>query len=382
MTTTGDDEGISRAQLLAGAAGLGLAGLAAPAAAAESRRARSAAPRPRRGVPLRGVGYEVADGETPQTSWSAERMRGDLRAIADDLRATSVSVFGDGVERLTATATAAVERGLHVWLQPRLGDRPPRQILDHLGEVGRQARELRRQGARVTLSVGAEFVLFVPGIVPGADALERVAVLRSGRFDRRRMQRRLDRFVARAARVGRAAFDGPLTYGAAIDERVDWRRFDVVCANYYPASTRRSDHARDLRPLRRWGKPVAISEFGTCTYRGAPRAGGLGWDVLDRDGRVRRGLVRSERTQADYLVALLRSFATLGLEGAIVYDFVTPDAPHRRDPRQDQDLGSYGIAKAIWGAPTAPTDHWRWEPKLAYRALADAFPRTGPVAAG
>jgi hypothetical protein len=31
-----------------------------------------------------------------------------------------VSVFGNGVERLTATAAEAVARGLHVWIHPRL----------------------------------------------------------------------------------------------------------------------------------------------------------------------------------------------------------------------------------------------------------------------
>jgi len=31
----------------------------------------------------------------------------------------------------------------------------------------------------------------------------------------------------------------------------------------------------------RFGKPVAITEFGCCTYAGALAAGGAGWLILD-----------------------------------------------------------------------------------------------------
>jgi hypothetical protein len=322
----------------------------------------------------RGVGYEVADGATPDTGWNAGRMRGDLTAIADDLHANSVSVFGDGVPRLAQTAEEAVRRGLHVWLQPRMGDVPRKDILDHLGEAGRQAEQLRRQGASIDLSVGAEFVLFVPGIVPGANAVERVHNLLSGRYNAERTQRRLSAFIADAARVGRSAFGGRLSYGAAEDDVVDWRLFDVVGIDYYSSFPRRSQHLHALRRYARWGKPVAIAEFGTCTYKGAARRGGLGWDVLDDSGeRLRGHLVRSERAQARYVVGVLRIFEALGLDSATVYQFVTPDAPHRRDYRYDLDLASYGIVKPIWATRDRPTPRWHWEPKEAFRALAHEY---------
>lgn len=128
-------------------------------------------------------GTQVADGETRHTGWSAERMREDVRAIADEMHASSISVVGVGVDRLAATASEAAERGLHVWLQPRLADAPRREILDHLAETGEHAERLRRSGAAVHLSVGCEFALLVPGIVPGDDAVERVANLIAGRYD-------------------------------------------------------------------------------------------------------------------------------------------------------------------------------------------------------
>jgi hypothetical protein len=367
---------MTRQQFLTRAAGAALAGAIAPAVTAH------AAPIPRR-LTYRGVGYEVADGATRATSWDRARMRGDLRAIAEDLHASSVSVFGSGVERLTETATEAVQRDLHVWLQPRLGDAPREDILEHLAAAGRAAEQLRVQGASIDLSVGAEFFLFVPGIVPGADVLERVRNLQSGRFDPVRMQRRLSAFIADAARVGRSVFGGRLSYAASQDDVVDWRLFDVVGVDYYANFARRSAHVRELRRFARWGKPVAIAEFGTCTYRGAAERGGLAWDVVDYGGRRERlagRLVRSELAQARYLVRLLRIFEAIGLYSATVYQFVTPDAPHRREHRYDLDVASYGIVKPIWGGFDRPTPRWHWEPKAAFRALAREYEQASRAA--
>jgi hypothetical protein len=360
---------MTRAQFLT-SAGVAVAGATMPMVVAG--RAPAAAV-PRR-LTYRGVGYEVADGATPDTSWNAERMRSDLTAITDDLHANSVSVFGDGVPRLTQTAEEAARRGLHVWLQPQVGDVPRKDILDHLGEVGREAKQLRRQGASIDLSVGSEFALFVPGIVPGDNAVERVHNLLAGRFDAERRQRRLRVFVADAARVGRSAFGGRLSYAAAEDEIVDWRLFDVVGIDYYANFPRRSQHLRALRRYARWGKPIAIAEFGACTYKGAARRGGLGWDAVDDSGaRLKDHLVRSERDQARYLVDLLRTFEAAGLDTATVFQFVTPDAPHRREHRYDLDVASYGIVKPIWATRDRPTSRWRWEPKEAFRALAHEY---------
>ncbi len=163
--TTGSKQakGISRARFLAGTAAVGVAGAAAPVGRARAADARHGSG----GLRRRGVVYTVGAGETPGTAWSAHRMRADVRAIRDDLHADTIDVTGDGVERLTATAAEAAERGLHVWLQPTLGDAPQRDILEHLAETGRFAERLRRQGASVDLSVGCEFWLFVPGILPG-----------------------------------------------------------------------------------------------------------------------------------------------------------------------------------------------------------------------
>jgi hypothetical protein len=369
------EKGISRARFLAGAgaAAVGVAGALLPATGARAAEATTG----RRGLRHRGVVYTVGAGETPGTAFSAARMRGDIRVIRDDLHADTVDVTGDGVERLNATATEAAERGLHVWLQPTLGDAPERDILDHIAQTGRHAEGLRRQGASVDFSVGCEFWLFVPGIVPGETVLERIENLQNGTVDWVRMQRRLDRFTAKAAAVGRSVFHGRLSYAAAQDDKVDWNLFDVVGIDYYSSHADSAEYVRELKRYLRWGKPLAITEFGTCTYVGAPEAGGMGWDIVDYDKtppEIKGDLVRSERTQADYLVELLDVFESMGLYAAMAFEFVTADAPHRPDsPRHDIDLASYSITKAIKDRPDDPRSDWHWEPKEAFHALARRY---------
>lgn len=372
--------GISRGRFLAGA--LGVAGAVGGLGTTEAAAAPAPAPGTRHPrLTHRGVCYEVGDGESHATRWTAPRMRADLRAIRHDLHADTVSVFGTGVHRLAATASEAAERGLRVWLQPRLADAPHRDILDHIAETGRHAERLRRQGADVHLSVGAEFVLFVPGIVPGDNALERVENLLKGNFDPEKMARRLHDFIARAARTGRSVFHGPLTYGAAQDDDVDWSLFDVVSVNYYGYHRSRDAYVKELTPYRRWGKPVAVTECGSCTYENAPRDGGMGWhdavDYTKEPPEIAPGLRRSERAQAAYLLDLFDVFESMNLHAALVYQFVTQDAPHRPDdPRHDLDLASYSLTKTIWKRPDDPATGWHWEPKESFRALADHFERT------
>ncbi|MFI0820806.1 abortive phage infection protein [Streptomyces sp. NPDC021098] len=373
---------VSRARFLqlAGAVAVGTALPAGHAAAAgrHHRRARDAG---FGGVRYRGVVYEVGAGETAATAWNAERTRADLRAIRDELHADTVKVTGDGVERLTRTAAEAAERGLRVWLEPTLGDVPARDILDHLAETGRFAERLRRQGVRVHLNVGCEFLLFVPGIVPGATAAERIDNLVKGNYDPVETARRLRRFTARAAAVGRSVFRGPLSYGAAQDEDVDWDLFDLVCIDYYGWYPNRAGHLRELRRYQRHGKPLAITEFGCCTFEGAPRLGGMGWDVVDyttTPPRVKEGLVRSERTQAAYLTDVFEVFESLNLYAAMAYTFVTPDAPHRSERRLDLDMASYSLVKVIRDRPADPDSPWHWEPKESFTALAGAYARRRP----
>ncbi len=233
---------------------------------------------------------------------------------------------------------------------------------------------LRRDHAgAVTLIAGCEHMLFTPGIVPGATFLQRIANLSSGKLDFAAAERRLNVFLGRAAQAVRPHFHGPLTYAAAEFEAVDWQRFDLVGLDYYAFHTDRAGHTRTLRPYRRWGKPIVICEFGCCTYRGAPRRGGDGYDIVDYSHRppVLTGRhVRSERTQARYVAHMLDVFESERLHSASLYTFIEPDQPFVADPRHDLDTAAFAIVKVIRARPDDPASPYRWRRKLAFDAVA------------
>ncbi|WP_159047602.1 hypothetical protein [Streptomyces sp. WM6378] len=128
----------------------------------------------------------------------------------------------------------------------------------------------------------------------------------------------------------------------------------------------------------RWGKPVAITEFGTCAYVGAPKAGGMGWEVVDctkQPNESKGNLVRSERTRSAHVADLLDVFESLGLYAAVAFEFVTPDAPHRPEPRLDLDMAGCSIVKTIKDGPDDLASAWRWEPRQAFHAPARHYRR-------
>src|SRR3954452_4229309 len=236
-----------------------------------------------RGLIHRGVTYDTGTltlGELTSRRWSRALMESEIAAIDERLHCSSVAIFGSEVLRLADTARAALARGLHVAIQPRLYDLPRARILDHLARAASEAEALRiAHPDAVRFVAGCEHTLFTPGIVPGETFLERIANLVEGGVDWAAVQRRLNAFLGEAAAVARAHFHGPITYASAEFEAVDWTPFDLVGGDYYAFHTPRSAHARALRSYRAPGKPIVICEFGSCTYRGAPRRGGSGYDI-------------------------------------------------------------------------------------------------------
>lgn len=350
----------------------------------------------------RGVAYDTgtnfATGQGPlsRAVWSTARMREELSLISDQLNANSVTVYGSDLDRLAETAAAAAERGLHVWLQPRLVDRPAAEILDHLAEAARLAESLRRDGFPIGLTVGAVHAVFTPGLVPGDRYHDRMANVYADAEHRlltpteavnlAEVAAPLNAFLDRAATVARDNFHGELGYSAAPFEDVDWRLFDVIglMYQYLPAPRTRAEHLADLDRYRRWQKPVVIAEFGTATYPEAEQKAFFFWDVVDRSGAVPTivdGYVRDESAQAAYHLKMFDIFAEAGVHGVAVSELIHPTHPHSTDPRLDLDLASMAIVKTIRDDFADPASAYRWEPKESFHAIADHYAHIGFQAA-
>jgi hypothetical protein len=357
-----------------------------------------------RGFDYRGVAYdtgtnfETGQGSLSRTVWSAAAMAEELSAISDQLNCNSVTIYGSDLGRMAAAAAAAVERDLHVWLQPRLVDQPQRDILEHLAEAATLAESLRGQGARINLTVGAVHLIFAPGIVPGGQYHERMAnayadlehrVLRpTGRIDFAAAAPALNAFLERAAAVARANFHGKISYSAAPFEEVDWHLFDFIglMYQYVPVYLpSQAQHIAQVDRYRRWGKPILIAEFGTATDRDAEQRAFLFFDIVDRTKPVPTiidGYQRDEGAQAAYHLKMFDTFAQAGVHGVAVSEFIHPTHPHSADPRLDLDMASMAIVKTIRADFADPASAYRWEPKESFHAIADYYAHIGFQAVG
>ena len=126
------------------------------------------------------------------------------------------------------------------------------------------------------------------------------------------------------------------------------------------------------------GKPVAITEFGCTTYRGAADKGAHGDMVVEwgADGRpvgLKGELVRDEDEQAACLRELLDILEEEAVESAFVNTFARYDLPHIPGSRDDFDMASYGVVKVLEEGTGDTYAGMPWEPKAAFRALADRY---------
>lgn len=351
-----------------------VAGAAALASLGES--SASATPKLRGGVCYdTGVLHAVGD-PLSRVRWSRRQLEREIGMIATDLRCPSITAFGTDLGRLAETTDAALRHGVEVFVQPRLYDHPQDEIIEHMAQAARDA-ERRRRGDNITFVTGCEHFLFTPGIVPGATFLERIENMPSiPEQEWTAIVRRFREFMAKAVEVTRREFRGRITYGAAAGADAlwnDWSLFDVVGLDYYTYFDTDAEYTPDLGKYRRWGKPIMVLEFGCCTFTGAARAGGLGWDVVDYEADppvIKPGIVRNEREQADHIARMLRVFDTEQMMGAHLYSVISPDSPHNPTCRdRDYDMASYSLFRTIRERFDDEDSPYRLEPKQSFHAF-------------
>jgi len=307
-------------------------------------------------VRARGINYDTGFLPGPDLSrktFDPETVRREMAVIAGELHCDAVRVSGRDPERLTVAAQAAAAAGLEVWFAPFPVDLPADQLLPLFADCARRAEALRRSGAEVVFVAGCEISAFCGGFIPGDTYGDRLQTMATADVEwwtsLGPVQERLNGFLARAAETVRAHFGGRVTYAAGPWEFVDWGPFDLVGVDAYRASYNADTFRSEVRGHLAHGKPVAVTEYGTCAYRGAAERGGMAWQVPE-------GAVPDEDEQARYLTELLDIFEEEGVDTALWFTF----AGYTR--LGDQDLGSYGVVRML--------DETRWEPKKVFHTMA------------
>ncbi|HEV7652044.1 MAG TPA: hypothetical protein VGP26_28145 [Actinophytocola sp.] len=335
----------------------------------------------------RGIGYDAGfsfDGVT-RRPFDHALVRRELEIIRDDLHCTAVRPFGNDLDRLEFAARYAADLGLEVWFSPFTHQLDDGETLALLADAAERAERIRAGGADVVFVAGAELSLFNRGFLPGDSLEERVGNLLRGRADVRALPGRVNEFLARAVAVVRARFGGRVTYASIPFEGVDWTPFDIVSVDAHRSKEIAHTYRQSIRALvgecTARGKPVAITEFGCTTHRGAADHGARGGEIVEYDGavpvRLKGDYVRDEQEQATYLRELLDVFTAEGVDAAFACTFVCYGLPYRDDPRTDLDMASWGVVKVLDHDRGDTYPDMPWEPKAAFTALAARYRELG-----
>jgi hypothetical protein len=338
---------------------------------------------------FKGINYDtgfISAGTTTREPFEPQVVKREMQIIREDLHCDAVRVTGGNPERLEIAAAYAAEVGLEVWFCPFTNNLTGDEFLDLLADCADRAERLRQRGAEIVFLTGSELSLMTAGIMPGDTLVDRAASL----ADPQRLRplipgirARIDELLGKAVEVVRARFGGKLSYASIPLDGVDWTPFDIIStdAGYrtaWMAARFRDDIRAFVAQGRAQGKPVAITEFGCATFRGAADQAGRGisdvveWDDGARPVRFKGEYTRDEDEQARYIIELLDVFNTEGVDAAFVYTFARYDLPNRGPSHEDFDMASAGVVKVFDdGRRGQRYPDMPWEPKAAFRALAE-----------
>ncbi len=338
----------------------------------------------KRSLRARGIGYDTGfslDGVT-RRPFDHQVVRRELQIIRDDLHCNAVRLFGDDLDRLEFAARSAADLGLEVWFSPFPYQLDAVEMLNLFADGAERAERIRLQGAEVVFVTGAELSLFNIGFLPGNSFEERVGpLLRREQGIGERLfgvPARINDFLTRAVTVVRERFGGKITYASIPFEGVDWMLFDSISVDLHRSKEIANIFQQGVRTLVAQGKPVAITEVGCTTHRGAADNGARGGsEMIVYEGsialRLNGDYIRDEQVQATYLRELLDIFTAEGVDAAFVCTFVCYGWPHRSDPREDLDMASWGVVKVLENRRGSTYPDLPWEPKAAFTALADFY---------
>ncbi|WP_083402435.1 hypothetical protein [Bacillus sp. MUM 116] len=329
------------------------------------------------------VGMPVIKGELTRESLPLDIVKREMLIIANELHCTAVRITGQDLGRLKMAANVAAEQGLDVWFSPLLYDANEKETFDQIIKSAMICEEIRKQDNKVVLVIGCEFSIFMTGLIPGDNPLKRLEFLTDPSqwteefFTHPSPIERLNKFLTSTVREVRKQFSGPLTYAAGLWEEIDWNIFDFVGIDAYRDASNANNFRELIRGYKVYGKPIFITEFGCCTYKGASDQGSMGWLVIDRKSKpwqLNKPLIRDEEEQAKFIIEMLKLFTDEGVDGVFVFTFVTPSYPSNIVPLYDLDIASYSIVRT-WNGNETSQAPLNWEPKESFQVISQYFGR-------
>jgi hypothetical protein len=332
------------------------------------------------------IGFSRIGSPTSREAFDPVQVRREIEIIARDLHCTAIRISGSDPQRIALAADVALREGLEVWFAPFPCDMTADELVPYFVDSARAAEGARQRSPHVVFVLGCEMSLFDSGFVPGATYMERIqtmmnpALLAGQSASPEELLQRFNTFLGRAVAAVREHFSGPVTYASGTWESVDWSPFDIVGVDHYRDAGNRASYREQLRGYLAYDRPVAVTEFGCCTYRGAQDRGAMGWTIVNRKAqppRLTEEVVRDEQVQADELVDMLTILDAERVDTAFWYTFANFGNPYSTDPHNDLDCASYGVVKMLDGSTGETYPGMPWEPKRSFYALAEYDGRSG-----
>jgi len=342
----------------------------------------------------RGINYDVGTqmGVNWRPDYNPQVVERELEIIKNDLHCNAIGISGKDIGRVMLTAEAALNQGLEAWLNPAdWGNKPPEPTLTYITEAAKAAQPLHeRYPGKVVFSVGSEFTLFMQGIVPGKNFIQRIrTAFSAGYIKSGKHNKPLNDFLVKANKAVRSEFAGPVLYRSLSFEDVDWSNFDLIGIDHYWGEKIKDRYIDMVKPLFTYGKPVINTGFGFNTTNApvvgmASTLGDLPFfsillhqlPVVGHFVRPKLKVVneRDEALQAKRLTDNLKLLDKAGFSGAFIDTFIFSHYPYSDTPKYDLDRASSSLVKYFDNGKHGTTyPDMTWEPKEAFKAVADYY---------
>lgn len=323
------------------------------------------------------VGTEYTLGNLSRTGLTPEVIEKDIFEIKNNLNCNSIRIYGTRKHSLILATEIALKAGLNVWLSPRLINQNTQTTINFIQDIAKEVETFKSmyRANEIVFIVAGEATIDVKGFSEGETIYDRIQNIAKPFFFIKKAlgikppyQKAFNNFLQQSFLAVREKFSGKISYASAMWEIVDWTIFDFVSINLYKASFNKSFFDKIIRKMKSKGKPLAITEFGCCTYIGADKKGPTGYMVLDKTTEppaFKEKCERDEQTQADYISDLLQTFEKEKVDATFIFDFYNQKLTHSSNPDFDYDKASFGVTKSI--------GENKWEPKKSFYIISDYY---------
>src|SRR5574344_266220 len=340
----------------------------------------------------RGIVYDVGlqfnTGSYSVDSFDVDLVTYDFSVISNILRANTVRIEGEDINRLVEAAKIANRFGLKVFFNPWKMNADEKETIAYMSEAAKSAEKLRLMGIDVVFVMGCEYSIFDDGVFKGNTINERLASLAStfkevppkasSKVLSEKMTT-LNKILSNVCHVVRSHFNGTVTYASGTWEAVDWSLFDMVGVDYYRSTQTDKEYTDGIQHYTQYNKPVVVMEVGCCAYEGAAQKGGAGFTVLqgvtaDGEGIYEGGVKpkRSEKEQADYDQNQIDLISKTAIDGIFIYVFSFPIMPYS-EIGLDRDMASYSLVKTYSKYDRKSKNLPPWLPNEAFYKVADVY---------